>query len=290
MAVMGQYETPRIGSIKKSSQISSGVRTVESNVTKLDLLAWLVLGEDMTARGIARMSNESSSQNGPLMGWFTEPAEKLRLALLSDLQPPLERSQSSTETIEQCETSNPFVERTEAPDHSTTGSGPALTLQTSDAESSTGKQHDAGIVSRPTDLSTKLRAYYFSDTCRILSAYDSPTNPLREWVARLSSEHPVIDTCVLSISAAHLSQQQREMSKLAASHHTAALSKLAAEFDALDKQSPHGMIHPHLEHSTSKRQGLFSSRYIANATLSLLQTPVCWDQMTRVLDNSSSEL
>ncbi|OJI83568.1 hypothetical protein ASPTUDRAFT_121813 [Aspergillus tubingensis CBS 134.48] len=172
------------------------------------------------------------------MSWFTEPAEKLRLALLSELQPPLERSQSSTETIEQCETSNPFAERTEAPDHSTTGSGPALTLQTSDAESSPGKQHDAGIVSRLTELSTKLRAYYFSDTCRILSAYDSPTNPLREWVARLSSEHPVIDTCVLSISAAHLSQQQREMSKLAASHHTAALSKLAAEFNDLDKQSP----------------------------------------------------
>ncbi|PYH64987.1 fungal specific transcription factor domain-containing protein [Aspergillus vadensis CBS 113365] len=167
------------------------------------------------------------------MSWFTEPAEKLRLALLSDLQPSLERSQSSTKTIKQCKTSDPYGESTEAPNPSTTGSGPA-----SDAESTPGKQHDARIVSRLTDLSAKLRAYYFSDTCRILSAYDSPTNPLREWVARLSTEHPLIDACVLSISAAHLSQQQREMSKLAASHYTAALSKLAAEFYALDKQSP----------------------------------------------------
>ncbi|PWY72642.1 hypothetical protein BO83DRAFT_408395 [Aspergillus eucalypticola CBS 122712] len=156
------------------------------------------------------------------MSWFTEPAEKLRLALLSDLQ-PLER--------------NPYGESTEAPNRSTTGSGPALTLQTSDAESTPGKQHDAGIVSRLADSSTKLRAYYFSDTCRILSAYDSPTNPLRESVARLSTEQPVMNACFLSISASHPSQQQCEMSMLAANHHTGTLSSLAAECSTLDKQS-----------------------------------------------------
>lgn len=205
------------------------------------------------------------------MGWFTEPAEKLRLALLSDLQPPPERSQSSTKTIKHCKTSDPNGDRTEAPNHSTTGSGPALTLQTSDAESTPGKQHDAGRESRLTDLSTKLRAYYFSDTCRILSAYDSPTNPLREWVTRLSTEHPVIDACVLSISAAHLSQQQDEMSKLDASHHTAALPKLAAELDALDKQSP----------SDSHDKALLSPKNTAYTTVLLLgltmigKTSVC---------------
>ncbi|RAH54110.1 hypothetical protein BO85DRAFT_404233 [Aspergillus piperis CBS 112811] len=194
------------------------------------------------------------------MGWFSEPAEKLRLASLSDLQPPPERSQSSTKTTKECKTSDPNGDRTEAPNHSTTGSGPALTLQTSDAESTPGKQHDAGRESRLTDLSTKLRAYYFSDTCRILSAYDSPTNLLREWVTRLSTEHPLIDACVLSISAAHLSQQQHEMSKLDASHHTAALSKLAAELDALDKQSP----------SDSHDKALLSPKTTASTTVLLL--------------------
>ncbi|GLA07332.1 hypothetical protein AnigIFM60653_008563 [Aspergillus niger] len=252
MTAMGQDDTPRTDSVEKNGQISRLKRGAHGRIkcdeTKPSCVACSRRGYDCPgyrrdvkwsskheAKGLSSESL-SPSKKEPPMSWFTEPAEKLRLALLSDLRPPLERSQSSTKRVEQCKTSGRCDGRTDTPDHSTTNSDSALTLQTSDAETTPERQDNAKLTSSPTDSSTNLRAYYFSHTCRLLSGYDSPTNPLREWVARLSNEHPLIESCIFSISAAHLSQQQREMSMLAASHHTAALASLSAEIKAQDKR------------------------------------------------------
>ncbi|KAI2826205.1 transcriptional regulator family: Fungal Specific TF [Aspergillus niger] len=252
---MGQDDTPRTDSVEKNAGCARcKQRRIKCDETKPSCVACSRRGYDCPgyrrdvkwsskheAKGL-NSESLSPSKKEPPMSWFTEPAEKLRLALLSDLRPPLDRSQPSTKRVEQCRTSSRCDGRTDTPDHSTTNSDSALTLQTSDAETTPERQHNAKLTSSPTDSSTNLRAYYFSHTCRLLSGYDSPTNPLREWVARLSNEHPVIESCIFSISAAHLSQQQREMTMLAASHHTAALASLSAGIEALDKRR---LSHPH---------------------------------------------
>ncbi|PYI24187.1 hypothetical protein BO99DRAFT_439501 [Aspergillus violaceofuscus CBS 115571] len=84
------------------------------------------------------------------------------------------------------------------------------------------------------DTCTILRGYYFYHTCRILSGFDSHINPLREWVSKLSAQNDVVHSCVLAISAAHISQQERGTKTLALSYHTRALSSLAAGVAGLD--------------------------------------------------------
>ncbi|OGM41834.1 hypothetical protein ABOM_009663 [Aspergillus bombycis] len=195
--------------------------------------------------------------------WFYEPAEKLRAALQSHLQPSLEHVSSPgsgkqslppstnerlTRPVNtQC--SRGFDPCTSVRTNDHTGGSEGLVLDT-DCPIITrtswndrivrNDDQDVHLVSSPkTDSSTILRGYYFAHTCRILSGFDSPTNPLREWVSTLSTQNAVVHFCVLSISAAHLSQQQKypELSMLALSHHTDVLSSLAAAVANLDARS-----------------------------------------------------
>ncbi|PLB52881.1 hypothetical protein P170DRAFT_462718 [Aspergillus steynii IBT 23096] len=124
------------------------------------------------------------------MDWFTEPAEKLHTALQSYDNRSKHRSP------------RPVNEQL---------------------------AREPDLIPALTDPSTTLREYYFSRTCRILSGFDSPKNPLREWVSRLSMHEPVIHFCMLSISAAHVSQKKCRTGALGLKHHVNALSSLANE-------------------------------------------------------------
>lgn len=84
------------------------------------------------------------------------------------------------------------------------------------------------------DDDTLLYEHYFSNVCRIVSGFDSHKNPLRVYVASLMSRYSMIHHCVLSISAAHLSQEQKRVNTLALQHQTQAVSCLAIEVARLE--------------------------------------------------------
>ncbi|KAH8666114.1 fungal-specific transcription factor domain-containing protein [Ilyonectria robusta] len=61
----------------------------------------------------------------------------------------------------------------------------------------------------PTEQSSVLLDHYFSLTCRITSCFDSLYNPFRSEVSRMIVDSPLVFNCVMSMSAAHLYQNDQ---------------------------------------------------------------------------------
>ncbi|RAK78872.1 Zn(II)2Cys6 transcription factor [Aspergillus fijiensis CBS 313.89] len=209
---------------------------------------------------------------GPSMSWFLEPAEKLRTALQSHPPPVLNQTSSSESPSArhvhgECDYSSAgqlYLDISEGlrerPNSQVPGGhdahnqfdgddytcvldnslpGQSLDFTPRHICCGNGDARGDNEIDLPdpcplADTCTILRAYYLYHTCRILSGFDSPTNPLREWASKLSTQNEVVHSCVLSISAAHISQQGHGTSTLALGHHTRALSSLATSVASLD--------------------------------------------------------
>lgn len=89
----------------------------------------------------------------------------------------------------------------------------------------------------PTDPVPIIINHYFSVICRINSCFDSPSNPLRTDILNMLTSSPLIWNCVLSMSAAHLFQNQREKSQIALGYQTEAISCMATEVTRMRKCS-----------------------------------------------------
>ncbi|KAI8716454.1 hypothetical protein NCS52_00939300 [Fusarium sp. LHS14.1] len=86
-----------------------------------------------------------------------------------------------------------------------------------------------------------LLSHYFSFVCEVASSFDSSVNPFRSRVTKMMDASPLLFTCVMSISAAHLYQNQGESSSIPLSFQTEAISKISEE---LAKISTHAPPHP----------------------------------------------
>ncbi|ETI21863.1 hypothetical protein G647_05932 [Cladophialophora carrionii CBS 160.54] len=72
-----------------------------------------------------------------------------------------------------------------------------------------------------------LLAYYFHNVCAINSCFDSFVNPLRTEVAALITTSRLIEFCILSMSAAHLSNSHPHWSLEGLGYLTATVSELS---------------------------------------------------------------
>ncbi|RAH67848.1 Zn(II)2Cys6 transcription factor [Aspergillus aculeatinus CBS 121060] len=192
---------------------------------------WLAKYELRESNSYAQSVHPSANGpgTGPSMSWFLDPAEKLRTALQSHPPPVLNQTSS-------CESPSAH-DYTCVLDNSLPGQSLAFTprrICRGNGDTRGDNEIDLPDLCPLADTCTILRAYYFYHTCRILSGFDSPTNPLREWVSKLSTQNDVVHSCVLSISAAHISQQEHGTSTLALGHHTRALWSLATSVASLD--------------------------------------------------------
>lgn len=95
------------------------------------------------------------------------------------------------------------------------------------------------IPSQPTHMPTMLLEYWFKSVCPILSAFDSPKNPLRRHVTRLWRDSSSIYYALLSMAASCLSDQLPHLSSTQLASHTRGLSEQAMrkEIECLDASS-----------------------------------------------------
>ena len=82
-----------------------------------------------------------------------------------------------------------------------------------------------------------LSRYYFSVVCIINSGFDSRVNPFRVYVAESMSSSPVIYHSMLSMSAAHLYQQNKDLIRVALEHRTEAIACMRIELSRTDRKS-----------------------------------------------------
>jgi hypothetical protein len=97
--------------------------------------------------------------------------------------------------------------------------------------------YDLALYQNPADPVPTFVNHYFSVICRINSCFDSPSNPLRTDVLNMLTASPLIWNCVLSMSAAHLYQNQKEKAQIALSYQTEAISCMVAEVASMKRLS-----------------------------------------------------
>lgn len=95
-----------------------------------------------------------------------------------------------------------------------------------------------------------LLNFYFTDLCRLNSAFDSSTNPFRHVIAQWAAESPLIMNCVLSMSARALFPFRTGVLALAVHHHTVAVGHLSV---ILDDITGTGASHPEGSHGLVRR-------------------------------------
>ncbi|PYI20292.1 hypothetical protein BO99DRAFT_112922 [Aspergillus violaceofuscus CBS 115571] len=87
------------------------------------------------------------------------------------------------------------------------------------------------------DDDTTLLRHYFSKVCPVNSCFDSHKNFFRMEVGALISSRPLIHSCVLAMSAAHLTPIRGDMVTTTLTHRSTALACLKAEIEAVS--TPH---------------------------------------------------
>ncbi|KAL6242839.1 hypothetical protein RBB50_010485 [Rhinocladiella similis] len=78
-----------------------------------------------------------------------------------------------------------------------------------------------------------LLAHYFRKVCVINSCFDSPANPLRSVVPALMPSSPLIQLCILSMSAGHLRNTFPHLSLDSLEYLTATVSELTKEIKSI---------------------------------------------------------
>ncbi|KAF4455279.1 hypothetical protein F53441_2354 [Fusarium austroafricanum] len=108
---------------------------------------------------------------------------------------------------------------------------------------------NALMLYTPHEESSKLLSHYFSSACEVLSCFDSVNNPYRSDLSDMIQNSPVIFNCVLSASAAHLCQQDKEASSTPLTFQTEAISCISRDLVTIDfalsqNNRRAGFIHP----------------------------------------------
>ncbi|KAI5460902.1 amino acid permease-domain-containing protein [Mariannaea sp. PMI_226] len=102
-----------------------------------------------------------------------------------------------------------------------------------------------------------LLSHYFSSVCQVASSFDSAYNPYRSEMSDMMRHSPIIFNCVMSMSAAHLCQQEKSASATPLLFQTEAISKIAQEVAKVEL-NPQVFMPP--KHSnTSQDMTLFNS-------------------------------
>jgi hypothetical protein len=108
-----------------------------------------------------------------------------------------------------------------------------------------------------------LLRHYFTDVCRLNSAFDSPSNPFRYMIAELLSTSPLILNCVINISARWEVQRNRKFMPTAVRHHSAAvghLSDILHDIRRRDASLEQGCIQPSSQQEYSQiKQAILAS-------------------------------
>ena len=86
------------------------------------------------------------------------------------------------------------------------------------------------------ESSEKLLKHYFDAACRIMSCYDSKTNPYRTTIPNLQMSSTHIRACMMGMSASHMANFVNEMKVTAMRYQTEAVEEIAS---LLPVQSPH---------------------------------------------------
>ncbi|KAG5804934.1 hypothetical protein H9Q74_010421 [Fusarium xylarioides] len=85
----------------------------------------------------------------------------------------------------------------------------------------------------PTLQTSLILDHYFTTVCHFNSSFDSANNPFRSEVARMMADLPLLFGCVLSMSAAHLYQGDKNGSCIPLEFQTEAMSHLSQTLSEL---------------------------------------------------------
>ncbi|KAH7158330.1 fungal-specific transcription factor domain-containing protein [Fusarium sp. MPI-SDFR-AT-0072] len=85
----------------------------------------------------------------------------------------------------------------------------------------------------PTLQTSLILDHYFTTVCHFNSSFDSANNPFRSEVARMMADSPLLFGCVLSMSAAHLYQGDKNSSYIPLEFQTEAMSHLSQTLSKL---------------------------------------------------------
>ncbi|KIW16892.1 hypothetical protein PV08_04082 [Exophiala spinifera] len=83
------------------------------------------------------------------------------------------------------------------------------------------------------DKMVLLLAHYFRKVCVINSCFDSPANPLRSEIPALMTSSPLVQSCILSMSAGHLRNAFPHLSLDSLEYLTATVSELTKEIQTI---------------------------------------------------------
>ncbi|KAH7194542.1 fungal-specific transcription factor domain-containing protein [Fusarium oxysporum] len=98
-----------------------------------------------------------------------------------------------------------------------------------DSPSSPSDTDNALVLYSPQEESFKLLTHYFASACQVLSSFDSPNNPYRSDLLEFIRNSPIVFNSALSVSAAHLSQQEQDTSLIPLTFQTEAISHISRE-------------------------------------------------------------
>jgi len=108
------------------------------------------------------------------------------------------------------------------PEHQTTANTGNVQMTSRAAESTSSSSPQS--VLRVNHEPSELLDYYFTDVCRINSAFDSATNPFRFVISKYVRESPLVMHCILSVSMSALAQRNKRVLPSAVHYHSAAVS------------------------------------------------------------------
>ncbi|KAF3804207.1 Beauvericin cluster-specific repressor BEA4, partial [Colletotrichum gloeosporioides] len=81
----------------------------------------------------------------------------------------------------------------------------------------------------PTDRQSLMLNHYFVVICQVISNFDSAANPFRNEVSSMLDTSPLLYHCILSLSAAHLHQNDTGQANISLQYQTEAISNLSKQ-------------------------------------------------------------
>lgn len=91
------------------------------------------------------------------------------------------------------------------------------------------------------EADSRLEKYYYDTACRIMSCYDSVTNPYRTVIPILCSPSSALRNCMMGMSAAHMAVFATDMAEVAITYQMEAFKQMSSSlpgFRALDNGPP----------------------------------------------------
>lgn len=88
------------------------------------------------------------------------------------------------------------------------------------------------------EAASRLEKYYYDTACRIMSCYDSVTNPYRTVIPMLCSPSSALRNCIMGMSAAHMAVFATDMAEVAIAYQMEAFKQMSSNlpgFRAIDK-------------------------------------------------------